>query len=50
MTLAENLKNKHLNFPYLKGPILLVVVILSKIFSEGLLVIAISKIQNFSYN
>ena len=33
----------------LKGPILLIFVNSSQIFSEGLLVIAINKIQSFPY-
>ena len=49
MILAENW-NKSAFKLSIEGPILLAFVNSSQIFFEGLLVIAINKVQSFSYN
>ena len=48
-TLAENCKNSASKL-FIEGPILLVFANLSQILFEVLLVIAINKVQSFSYN
>ena len=47
--LAENLKKAAFQLS-IEGAILLVFINSSQIFSEGLLVIVINKVQRFSYN